>query len=97
MNDKRPSDYRFTCIQTISEIDMRREGSYVERVVKNDIARQMASHIAEKEVKKEVGDFHTTFRMEVYLLDAEELYRLIKHEAQRIAFRPMDLDLGKTK
>lgn len=61
-------------------------GIPIDEIIRRDLATQVARVIAGgNHVKKEVGEFQTTYRLEVYIMTADELHR----EAQRIASQMM--------
>lgn len=69
----------------------------VERSIRGDLARDIAENIAASALlKKTVGDFQTTYTMEIYILTADELHA----EARRIAEqfmgcgKPFDYDVS---
>ena len=94
MNEKRPGHYLLSVEHIVSNIQMAKEADFVSHVIRNDMERKIATHIAGSCIEKVESAFQTSFRLKVYVLSPDELYELINREAQKIAYRPYHVDLG---
>lgn len=55
----------------------------IEHMIERDLSRNMADFIYGRRVEKREGEFHTEYRLRLYILTPDQLHSIIQDEVQR--------------
>jgi hypothetical protein len=87
----------FSVQHVVSNLQKNTDQVRIKYLVRDQIAKELARHIADCTIKEEVGDFSTTYSCRVIVADVDDFYRLVERAALDISRRMSPLQIGETK
>jgi hypothetical protein len=87
----------FSVQHVVSNLQKNTDQVRIKYLVRDQIAKELAQHIADCTIKEEVGDFSTTYSCRVIVADVDDFYRLVERAALDISRRMSPLQIGETK